>query len=105
MSPTEPGAPVPATAHLRHACASEAEATALLRALEPDHEGFVHATTEGSVLRLDVQAKSVSELRRTLEDTLACLSAAERTWGAAHARPTAAADPASSSDEEEDEGA
>jgi hypothetical protein len=107
---TGASASVPAEAHLRRSCSSHEEAEALLRSLAPDNEGFVRARTEGALLFLDVQAKGVPELRRTLEDTLACLSAAERTWNAARGttgtRETApgAARPGPEDEEEDDEG-
>jgi hypothetical protein len=84
VSPPDPRHGPPAEARLARRCASSEEAQALLRALEPDQEGFVQARVEGDLLVLEVRSSSVPELRRTLEDTLACLSAAERTWNAAH---------------------
>lgn len=83
---TQP-ASVAASATVRKSCASPEEAEALLRALSPDNSTFVTGRTEGRVLVLSARASSVGELQRTLDDTLACLSAAERV-GAPH-RPSA----------------
>ena len=67
-------------AELRREYRSAGEALALARALRPDDGGYVTSEARGPTLLLSVEAKSVGELRRTLEDTLACLSAAERAW-------------------------
>ncbi len=67
-------------AELQREYRSAEEALALARALAPDDEGYVKSNVRGRRLLLSVEAKSVGELRRTLEDALACLSGAERTW-------------------------
>jgi hypothetical protein len=67
-------------AELHREYARPEEALALARSLTPDDAGYVRSTARGSTLHLSVEARSVGELRRTLEDALACLSAAERTW-------------------------
>jgi uncharacterized protein with PIN domain len=67
-------------AELSRTYASPEEARALRSALAPDQEGFVSAVLEGATLRFTVTARHEAELRRTLEDLLACLAAAERTW-------------------------
>lgn len=67
-------------ATLRRHYDDAAELQAVRRALAPDHERFVVDRAQGSTLELEVEAASVGELRRTLDDLLACLSAAERTW-------------------------
>ncbi len=67
-------------AELRREYRSAGEAVALARALTPDDEAYVRSEARGPTLLLSVEAKTVGELRRTLEDALSCLSAAERTW-------------------------
>ena len=65
------------------------QAGALRAALEPDDEGYVEAATSGPTLTLHVHARNVGELRRSLEDVLACLSGAERTWETRRGLPAA----------------
>ncbi len=71
---------VGATATVRRTCSSREEAETLLKALAPDNSTFVLGRTEGAELVLEARAASVGELQRTLDDALACLTAAERTW-------------------------
>ncbi|MCI4330318.1 MAG: hypothetical protein L3K19_00520 [Thermoplasmata archaeon] len=66
---------------LRRRYASEEVAERLLRALEADQAGYVHAERDGSELRFAVRSEEPRQARATLEDLLACLSAAERTLG------------------------
>lgn len=82
MSPAPAAAP--ARAVLRRTYASADLAGSLARSLAPDNAGFVRCLVKGCELRLEVEAKSVGELQRTLDDALACLSTAERTWRSAH---------------------
>ncbi|MDE1821685.1 MAG: hypothetical protein KGJ23_11860 [Euryarchaeota archaeon] len=107
MSPVEE---VPARATLRRACASPQEARALAGAIHPDNADFLRARAEGSVLVLEASSRTVGELQRTLEDALACLSGAERTWAGPGARgrggPRSSVPPSATtgeSDEEADE--
>jgi hypothetical protein len=67
-------------ARLSRTYPTKEQAGALRAALEPDDEGYVEAATTGPTLTLHVRARNVGELRRSLEDVLACLSGAERTW-------------------------
>ena len=70
-------------ATLTRACASEDMAGALLRSLAPDNGRYATATVEGKVLTLRVEAATPGELRRTMDDLLACLSTAEKVWAKA----------------------
>jgi len=76
--------PFSARATLERRFGSPEEAEALLKALAPDNADFLSGRTEGPVLHLEARAKGLAELQRTLDDALACLSTAERTWEAAH---------------------
>lgn len=101
MSPASASAPaVPARAVLRRSYGTEELARALERSLAPDNAGYLRARVDGRRLEIEVEAKSVAELQRTLDDALACLSAAERTWRSAHGAPSPPPDEA---DEERDE--
>ncbi len=71
---------VPVSARLVRRYPSSGEAEALRRAIDPDNADYVHVSVEGDRLVLRSEAAGVRELQRTLDDALACLSAAERTW-------------------------
>ncbi|MGI0130159.1 MAG: KEOPS complex subunit Pcc1 [Thermoplasmata archaeon] len=66
---------------MRRACASAAEAERLRAAVAADNPSFVRVEVEGSTLVIRVTAASAESARATLEDLLACLSAAERAMG------------------------
>lgn len=70
----------PLTATLTRSCASEEMARALAGSLAPDNEGYAEAQVEGAQLTIRVVAKELRELRRSLDDILACLATAEKTW-------------------------
>lgn len=71
---------VPVSAQLVRRCSSPGEAEALRRAIDPDNADYVQASVDGAFLVLRSEAAGLRELQRTLDDALACLSAAERTW-------------------------
>ena len=62
---------------------SEEEAIAVERALDPDNEGFVRTTVDGSSLRAVVSSERPESLRHTLDDFLACVKVAEDAVGIA----------------------
>jgi tRNA threonylcarbamoyladenosine modification (KEOPS) complex Pcc1 subunit len=68
------------TAVLTRNCENEAMASTLKGAISPDNGLFADVTQEKGKLTIQVRARNVAELRRTLDDLLACLSAAEKTW-------------------------
>lgn len=70
----------PLSATLTRKCSSEEMARALADSLSPDNEGYADAHVEGPNLTIQVAAKDLGELRRSLDDILACLGTAERTW-------------------------
>ena len=74
------------TATLTRDCASEAMATALRAAISPDNGLYAEVTQEGGRLTITVHARTLGELRRTLDDLLACMGAAEKTWAKATER-------------------
>ncbi|HEX2021474.1 MAG TPA: KEOPS complex subunit Pcc1 [Candidatus Thermoplasmatota archaeon] len=65
-------------ASVRLTFGSPAEAERLAASLAPENDGFLTARVEGRVLALDAEADGPLSLMRTLDDALACLSAAER---------------------------
>ena len=71
------------TAVLRRSCATPAEAHRLRGAVAADNPAFVRVEVEGADLIVRVTAESAESARATLEDLLACLSAAERASTAA----------------------
>lgn len=89
-----------ASASLRRTCSSAEEARALAAAIAPENSGYVEATAVGRELRIEARGRNEGELRRTLDDLLACVSAAERTWAAAHG--AGSAPPSAEDDEERD---
>ena len=66
------------TVTVRHRCGSRGLAEALRRAVVADNPSYVAVTTEGFDLVVRVTASSASSARTTLDDLMACLSAAER---------------------------
>jgi hypothetical protein len=70
------------TAVVRRACASTTEADRLRAAVTADNPAFVRVEVEGTTLVVRVTAQSAPSARATLEDLLACLSAAERAGAA-----------------------
>lgn len=52
-------------------------AEALARALEPDSAGYLDVAVEGGTVVLEAEADTVQGLRRTLDDALAGVQAAE----------------------------
>jgi hypothetical protein len=63
---------------LRHACASATEADRLRAAVVADNPDYVRVDVEGADLVVRVTAPSPGSARATLDDLLACVSAAER---------------------------
>lgn len=66
------------TVTVRHRCARRSFAEALRRAVAADNPPYVDVTTEGTDLVVRVTARSAASARTTLDDLMACLSAAER---------------------------
>lgn len=87
---------------LRRRYASAEEAEAISKTLEPDNAAYLLSRTEGAELILEVTSRQARELRSTLDDALACLSAAEKTRGAAVAGPAPHPTAAKSPDENRD---
>jgi len=58
---------------------SEASARAVFEATNVDNDDFVQARLEGNKLIAEMEGGSLDSLRRTLDDYLACLNAAEKT--------------------------
>lgn len=65
-----------ATLRLRFASRDEAER--LAAALAPENDGFLTTRVEGETLVAEADAPSAASLLRTLDETLACLAAAEK---------------------------
>lgn len=65
-------------ASLRLALADEAEAQRLRAALEPENGQYLRTRVEGNVLIAEAEAASPLALLHTLDDALACLSAAQK---------------------------
>lgn|GEM_PF-349100 len=86
-----------AQAHLTRVYGSEEESRTVAGALTVDNEGFVEISRVGRSLEIRAEAESVPQLRRTLEDLLACLATAERTYLSIHPENE-------SSEDEEDSG-
>ena len=91
------------SAELHRRYSSPAQVESLRAALAPDNAAFVETSMEGTALHIRVRARNAGELRRTLEDLLACLSAAEKTWDVAQG-PRGEEGPAPAASEDEDEG-
>lgn len=66
-------------ATLTRRCQSESDAQRLARALFPDNGDFVHTSVKGRELTIQVEGRSAREVQRSLDDLLACLSAAEKS--------------------------
>lgn len=74
------------TVALRRHCASAEEAGRLAAAVAADDPGSVRVAREGSDLLLEVRSPSAARARTTLDDLLACLTAAEGTLRASRPR-------------------
>lgn len=72
-------------ASARLQCPDPATAATVLAALAPENGDWVQARVEGSTLLLTAEADSPAGLRRTLEDVLACASAALKATDAVEA--------------------
>jgi tRNA threonylcarbamoyladenosine modification (KEOPS) complex Pcc1 subunit len=68
------------TATLSRTCLSEEMASALRQSLHPDNGTYVKVTQEKERLTIVVEANGLGEMQRSLDDLLACMGAAERTW-------------------------
>jgi hypothetical protein len=66
---------------VRRPCATLEEARRLRAAVAVDNPSFVRLDVEGTDLVVRVVASSAASARATLDDLLACLSAAERAVG------------------------
>jgi hypothetical protein len=66
------------TALVRRRCASRSAAERLRDAVSADNPEYVRVEVEGTDLVVRVTATSPASARTTLDDVLACLSAAER---------------------------
>ncbi|MGA9840155.1 MAG: KEOPS complex subunit Pcc1 [Thermoplasmata archaeon] len=66
---------------VRRSCASADAAQRLRAAVVADTPPFVRLEVEGTSLVVRVASPSAASARATLEDLLACLSAAERAGG------------------------
>lgn len=65
-------------ATLRLRFASEADARRLMDALAPENGAYLHCRIEGDTLVAEAEADSPLALLHTLDDALACLTAAEK---------------------------
>lgn len=65
-------------ATLRLGFASSDDATRMAASIAPENAGFLRSRVEGAALVLDAEADAPLTLLRTLDDALACLTAAER---------------------------
>ncbi len=74
------------TVALRRHCASPEEAARLAAAVAADDPGSVRVAQEGTDLLLEVRSPSPASARTTLDDLLACLTAAEGTLRASRSR-------------------
>lgn len=74
-----------ARATLRLAFATEAEARVLAAALSPENGKWLVSRVEGATLVCEAEADAPLSLLHTLDDALACLTAAEKA--ARTARP------------------
>jgi hypothetical protein len=67
------------TVVVRHRCPDAATARALRAAVAADNPPYVSLEVEGSEMVVRLTTASAASARATLEDLLACLSAAERS--------------------------
>jgi tRNA threonylcarbamoyladenosine modification (KEOPS) complex Pcc1 subunit len=65
---------------------SEAQAQAILKAIELDNGPYAKATISGKTLHLVCEAKSMPSMLHTLEDLLACIRVAEEMTNAGKKR-------------------
>ena len=56
-------------------------AKAVLKATEPDNEGYVDSRIEGSTLFFTIKAEDAGSMRNTADDLLACIKIAEEASG------------------------
>ena len=68
-------------------------AKAILKATEPDNEGYVNSRIEGSTLFFIIKAEDAGSMSNTVDDLLACIKIAEEASGLV----VSAADPDSDS--------
>lgn len=61
---------------------SEAQAQAILKAIELDNGPYAKASVGGKAIRLECEAKSMPSMLHTLEDLLACIRVAEEMTSA-----------------------
>ena len=54
-------------------------AKAVLMAIEPDNEGYAKTTLNGSCVNVLVESKGTGTLKNTIDDLMACATAAEKT--------------------------
>ena len=76
---------------VRHRCATPAAARALRAAVAADNPSYVTVELDGAELVVRLRTASLMSARATLDDLLACLSAAERSVGTATDDPPRAA--------------
>jgi hypothetical protein len=62
-------------------------ATALRLSLHPDNGTYVKVTQEKERLTIVVEASGLGEMQRSLDDLLACMGVAEKTWAKASVVP------------------
>lgn len=74
-------------ATVRVACPDALTAENVLAAIAPENGDWVRGRAEDRTLVLHAEADSPAALRRTLEDALACASAALKAAGAAAPEP------------------
>ena len=56
-------------------------AKAVLKATEPDNEGYVESKIEGNTLHFLIKSKDAGSMRNTADDLLACVKIAEDASG------------------------
>jgi hypothetical protein len=102
---SEGGAAIDSRGTLRVTLPSEEIAGAVLRALEPENDGYATARREGPILVVESSQPSPGALLHALDDVLACISAAERSIaaGGAAARPSAPIEPSPAGGDEPDD--
>lgn len=66
------------TATLRLAFHDAQEAALVAQAIAPENEGYVTVRQEGATLHIETSADAPLALLRTLDDLLACASAAQK---------------------------
>ncbi len=61
---------------------SEAQARAILKAIELDNGPYAKASVDGKTIHIDCESKSMPSMLHTLEDLLACIRVAEEMTSA-----------------------